>query len=309
MKLVFAGTPAFAVPSLVALLDAGHDILAVYTQPDRPAGRGRKLTPSPIKQCATSHGLICHQPAKLDQALAQIKQLHPDLMVVIAYGQILSASVLVIPRHGCVNVHASLLPRWRGAAPIARAIEAGDREIGVSLMQMDVGLDTGPVWTQASTPIHDNDTAQTLHDRLAELGAQTLRTALPQIARGETRPQPQDDSHACVARKLAKAEAPLDWTQEAYVLHCKIRALNPWPVATTRFHDRILRLWEVGPMPEAATSDKPPGTVLAAEASGVRVQTGRGVLTLTRLQAPGGQPLAARDFLNGHRLVPGDRLA
>jgi len=308
MDIVFAGTPAFAVPSLAALLDASHSILAVYTQPDRPAGRGRKHTPSPIKQYATTHVLDCHQPAKLDQALDQLRRWQPDVMVVIAYGQILPASILAIPRYGCLNVHASLLPRWRGAAPIPRAIEAGDSETGISIIQMDAGLDTGAVLAQTSTPIYSSDTAQTLHDRLAELGAQALVATLEQLACGEIHPRPQDEARACYAHKLAKGEAPIDWSQPAQVLHRKIRAFNPWPVATTRFRDRILRLWEIGDEPDTTTTNMPPGTVVVADSGGIRVQTGRGILVLTRLQAPGGHPLSARDFLNGHRLVAGDRL-
>ncbi len=307
MNIVFAGTPAFAVPSLEALRAASHTILAVYTQPDRPAGRGRKLTESPIKQFAKQRGLTLRQPAELGGEAENLARLNPDVMVVIAYGLILPAAILEIPKHGCINVHASLLPRWRGAAPIPRAIEAGDSVTGISIMQIDAGLDTGPVLARAQIPIRDSDTAQTLHDRLAQLGAQTLVTTLEKLERANVRPQPQDEALACYARKLRKNEAPIDWSQSALTLHRKVRALNPWPVASTTFKGKGLRLWEVGPL-DTAAGTAAPGTVLSAQAGGIQVQTGEGILTVTRLQAEGGRPLAAADFLNGTPMAPGDRL-
>jgi methionyl-tRNA formyltransferase len=307
MNLIFAGTPAFAVPALEALLRAGHVIRAVYTQPDRPAGRGRRLAPSPVKLCAERHGIEIRQPESLHGEEARLRAEAPEAMIVIAYGLLLPPTLLAIPRYGCLNVHASLLPRWRGAAPIPRAIEAGDRVTGVSIMQMEAGLDTGPVLAQAPTPIADDDTAQTLHDRLAQLGAQTLLVTLERLVRGEITPRPQDATRACYAKKLRKDEAPIDWRLPAAVLHRKIRALNPWPVASTTWRGQILRLWEVGPLEHAAAAGAP-GTVVRADASGVRVLTGAGLLTLTRLQAQGGKALAASDFLNGHRLAAGDRL-
>jgi len=307
MNLIFAGTPAFAVPALEALLRAGHVIRAVYTQPDRPAGRGRKLTASAVKQCAEKHGLEIRQPEKIAGEEDRIRADAPEAMIVIAYGLLFPESILAIPRHGCINVHASLLPRWRGAAPIPRAIEAGEAETGVSIMQMDTGLDTGPVLAEARLPIHDNDTAQTLHDRLAPLGADTLVSTLERLARSEIRPQPQDASRACYAKKLRKEESALDWTQPAAVLHRKIRALVPWPVTNTTWRGKTLRLWETGPLVEKNTPGLP-GTVVLADAAGVRVLTGEGVLTITRLQAEGGKILTAGDFLNGHPLAAGDRL-
>lgn len=307
MNLIFAGTPAFAVPALEALLRAGHRIRAVYTQPDRPAGRGRKLAASPVKQCAQTHGIEIRQPEKISGEEKILRGDAPDAMIVIAYGLLLPQPILVIPRYGCINVHASLLPRWRGAAPIPRAIEAGDAETGVSIMQMETGLDTGPVLAEARTPIHATDTAQTLHDRLAQLGAETLVTTLERLARGAVTPQAQDNAGACYAKKLRKEESALDWTQPAVVLHRKIRALNPWPVASTTWRGKTLRLWEAGPL-EARSGVGAPGTIVQADTVGIRVQTRDGVLTLTRLQAEGGKSLAAGDFLNGHKLAAGDRL-
>jgi len=307
MNLIFAGTPQFAVPALEALLRAGHRIRAVYTQPDRPAGRGRKLAASPVKQCAQTHGIEVRQPEKISGEEKILRADAPEAMIVIAYGLLLPPPILALPRHGCINVHASLLPRWRGAAPIPRAIEAGDTETGVSIMQMEAGLDTGPVLAEARTPIHATDTAQTLHDRLAQLGAETLVATLERLVRGAVTPQPQDNAGACYAKKLSKEESRLDWTQPAIVLHRRIRALNPWPVASTVWRGKTLRLWEVGPL-EARHATGAPGTIVQADAAGIRVLTGDGVLTLTRLQAEGGKILAANDFLNGHKLAAGDRL-
>ena len=307
MNLIFAGTPAFAVPALEALLRAGHVIRAVYTQPDRPTGRGRKFVTGAVKQCAQKHGIEIRQPEKISAEEKIFRADAPEAMIVIAYGLILPASLLAVPRHGCINVHASLLPRWRGAAPIPRAIEAGDTETGVSIMQMEAGLDTGPVLAEARTPIHATDTAQTLHDRLAQLGAETLVNTLESLARGAVTPQVQDSAGACYAKKLSKDESRLDWTRPAIELHRKIRALNPWPVASTVWRGKPLRLWEVGPL-ETQGSAGAPGTILQADGTGIRVLTGNGVLTLTRLQAEGGKILAAGDFLNGHKLATGDRL-
>jgi methionyl-tRNA formyltransferase len=307
MNLIFAGTPAFAVPALEALLRAGHRIRAVYTQPDRPAGRGRRLAASPVKQCAQTHGIEVRQPEKISGEEEILRSDAPDAMIVIAYGLLLPPPILAIPRHGCINVHASLLPRWRGAAPIPRAIQAGDSETGVSIMQMEAGLDTGPVLAEARTPIHATDTAQTLHDRLAQLGAETLVATLERLARGAVTPQPQDNAGTCYAKKLSKEEARLDWTRPAIALHRKIRALNPWPVASTVWRGKTLRLWEVGPLEERHAAGAP-GTIVQADAAGICVLTGDAVLTLTRLQAEGGKILAAGEFLNGHKLAAGDRL-
>jgi methionyl-tRNA formyltransferase len=307
MKLIFAGTPAFAVPALEALLHAGHTIHAVYTQPDRPAGRGRRLTASAVKECAQGHGLEIRQPLKLIGEENRLRADAPDALIVIAYGLLLPVSVLAIPRDACINVHASLLPRWRGAAPIPRAIEAGDAVTGVSIMRMEAGLDTGPVLAEARTSILNSDTAQTLHDRLARLGAETLVATLERRARGETQARAQDETQACYARKLRKDESPLDWTRPAAELHRKVRALNPWPVASTAWRGKTLRIWEVAPEVKNIPPG-PPSMILQADAGGIQVHTGDGVLTLTRLQAQGGKILAAGDFLNGHPLAAGDCL-
>ncbi|OGI45187.1 MAG: methionyl-tRNA formyltransferase [Candidatus Muproteobacteria bacterium RBG_16_65_31] len=306
MNLIFAGTPAFAVPALEALLRAGHRILAVYTQPDRPAGRGRRLAASSVKEFALAHGLEVRQPETIKGRAEELKALNPDAMVVIAYGVLLPPEILAVPKHGCINVHASLLPRWRGAAPIARALEAGDAVTGVTIMRMDAGLDTGPMLHKVETPIRADDTAQTLHDRLAALGADALVAALAALARGALEPRPQDEAGACYAGKLKKAEARLDWTQPAAVIHRRIRAFNPWPVASTVFAGKTIRLWEVGPL-EPGRAGAAPGTVARADAGGIRVCAGDGEVNITRLQAEGGRALAAADFLNGFRLAPGDR--
>jgi methionyl-tRNA formyltransferase len=310
MKLVFAGTPTFAVPTLEALLAAGHAIAAVYTQPDRPAGRGRKLTPSPIKQYALAQGLPVRQPLSLRAAEEHVAlaAMAPDAMVVVAYGLILPRAVLSLPRLGCLNVHASLLPRWRGAAPIARAIEAGDRTTGITIMQMEAGLDTGPMLLQQATPIFDIDTTATLERRLAPLGGEMMCAALERLAQSDLAATRQDDNHACYAAKLQKGEATIDWSQPAVLLHRKIRALNPWPVACTMWRCAMLRIWEVAALEPAPSVTAAPGTVLAADADGLRVQTGAGVLRLTQLQAAGGRALPAREFLNGVRLTAGERL-
>ncbi|MCR4302044.1 MAG: methionyl-tRNA formyltransferase [Sulfuricaulis sp.] len=307
MNIIFAGTPAFAVPALELLRRAGHAIRAVYTQPDRPAGRGRQLAASAVKQCAQTHGIEIRQPEKIADEEKRLRADAPEAMIVIAYGLLLPPTVLAIPRFGCLNVHASLLPRWRGAAPIPRAIEAGDKETGVSIMQMEAGLDTGPVLAQARTPIHEIDTAQTLTDRLAHLGAETLAVTLERLVRGEIMAQPQDASRASYAKKLRKDESSLVWSQSAAALHCKLRALNPWPVASTGWRGKTLRLWEVGPL-EAGNATGTPGTIVQADAAGIRILTGDGMLAITRLQVEGGKILAAGDFLNGYKLAAGDRL-
>ena len=309
MNLVFAGTPEFSVPALKALLDAGHRILAVYTQPDRPAGRGRKLGVSAVKEFALERGLPVHQPVTLksDSEAETLRTLKPEALIVIAYGLILPQAILTIPEFGCINVHASLLPRWRGAAPIQRAIEAGDDHTGITIMQMDAGLDTGAALALAATPIHAHDTAASLHDRLAEIGAALLVSTLARLVRGDITPQAQDNTHATYAAKLKKEEARIDWGADAELLARRIRAFNPWPVAHTMFDGQTLRLWQAAAV-KGAPATQPPGTVLGADAEGIRVQCGRGVLCITQLQAEGGKTLDARAFLNGRPLPAGVRL-
>lgn len=309
MNLVFAGTPEFAVHALSALLDAGHAVRAVYTQPDRPAGRGRKLGVSAVKQAALARGLEIRQPLTLksEEEVQALKSLKPDALIVIAYGLILPAGILAIPRFGCINVHASLLPRWRGAAPIQRAIEAGDEMTGVTIMQMDAGLDTGAMLALAATPIRAQDTSATLHDRLAEIGAPLLVSTLARLERGDITPQAQENADATYARKLSKDEARIDWRAEAALIARRIRAFNPWPVAHTTIDGQVLRLWNATEVSKGAATQAP-GTILGSDTQAILVQCGHGVIGLTQLQAEGGKVLNATAFFNGRQLPPGTRL-
>jgi methionyl-tRNA formyltransferase len=302
MNIIFAGTPAFSVPALQALLDSRHRVVAVYTQPDRPAGRGRRTLESPVKQLAIQHQLPVCQPHSLKpgEVQAALAGLHPDLIVVVAYGLILPPAVLAIPRLGCVNVHASLLPRWRGAAPIQRAILAGDAGTGVCLMQMEAGLDTGPVLACKPCAIAADDTGSRLHDKLALQGARLLAANLDALERGELVPRPQDDALASYAGKLEKSEARIDWSRPATDLARMVRAFNSWPVAETRYDGRQLRIWEAIPVQGDVTV--PPGTVLSATREGIDVACGDGHLRILRLQLPGARAVPAADFINAHSL-------
>ncbi len=304
-RIVFAGTPEFAVPSLAALLAAGHEVAAVYCQPDRPAGRGRALRACAVKTFALAHDLPVRQPTSLKSELPHLRSLAPDVMVVVAYGLILPAAILTTPRLGCVNVHASLLPRWRGAAPIQRAIEAGDSDTGITIMQMDAGLDTGDMLASAQIPITDTDTAGILHDRLAELGAATLVTVLADLAAGRITPRAQDEALACYAPKLNKAEANIDWRMSAPQIVHKINALNPWPIASTRLRGKVLRIWQASAQRDADVN--PPGTVMHADREGIVVASAQGQVVIQRLQVAGSKPMMAADFLNGHTIRVGDR--
>ncbi|TLX57775.1 methionyl-tRNA formyltransferase [Stutzerimonas nosocomialis] len=299
MRIVFAGTPEFAAQHLKALLDAGQQVVAVYTQPDRPAGRGQKLMPSPVKQLAIDHGIEVRQPATLRDAGAQaeLAALQADLMVVVAYGLILPQAVLDTPRLGCINSHASLLPRWRGAAPIQRAIEAGDARSGVTVMQMEAGLDTGPMLLKVETPIGAEDTGGTLHDRLATLGAQAVVEAVRALAAGTLTGEPQDDGLSTYARKLSKDEALLDWSRPATELERRIRAFNPWPLCHSSLEGESLKVHAA----RLAQGQGAPGTVLEASRDGLLVACGEGALLLTRLQLPGGKALAFGDLYNSRR--------
>ncbi len=303
MKIVFAGTPDFSVPALQSLLDSPHATIAVFTRPDRPAGRGRKTTASPVKQLAMQHDVPVYQPDSLKSEDAQqvLAALQPDLMVVIAYGLILPPAVLAIPRLGCINVHASLLPRWRGAAPIQRAILAGDSETGVCLMQMDAGLDTGPVLASTVYPIAADDTGSRLHDKLARLGAQLLSDNLAALEQGGLEPRQQDEAYASYADKLKKSEARIDWNAPAVEILRRIRAFNAWPVAETRYADRQLRIWDALVVPGAA--DALPGTVLSADKTGIEVACGAGRLRLLELQLPGARTVTAGEFINAHAMA------
>ncbi|MBB3139497.1 methionyl-tRNA formyltransferase [Halomonas organivorans] len=314
LRVIFAGTPDFAAESLAALLASSHRVVAAYTQPDRPAGRGRKLTPSPVKALAQEHGLPVHQPVSLKtpDAQSELAALEADIMVVVAYGLILPRAVLDAPRLGCINVHASLLPRWRGAAPIQRAIEAGDRESGVTIMQMDEGLDTGAMLRIERTPITAATTGGELHDTLAELGGKALVEALDALAGDGLAAIPQPEAGVTYAAKLSKAEAELDFREGAEALAARIRAFNPWPVAWCALGDDRLRLLMAEAMPGEVDAAAP-GTLLAAEGDALQIACGAAgdqVLRVTRAQLPGGKALDVRELLKARadRFSPGLRL-
>jgi methionyl-tRNA formyltransferase len=306
VRIAFAGTPAFAVPTLRAILATGAAVPLVLTQPDRPAGRGRRLTPSPIKELAVELGLPLAQPLTLREpnAIPDVRA-RPDLMVVIAYGLLLPRALLEWPRLGCINLHASLLPRWRGAAPIQRAVLAGDATTGISVMQMDAGLDTGAVHLVRSTPIGAHETAGALHDRLATLAADSLVAALPSLLAGGSLAVPQRNELATVAPKIAKAEAMLDWRETAVQLERRVRAFNPWPVAEARLEDgRRLRIFEARASEGApAAPPMPPGAIVAASHAGIDVATGAGVLSLRRIQPPSGRAMDVEAYLAAHSLA------
>jgi len=303
LRTIFAGTPDFAAPSLQALLQAPLDLLAVYTQPDRPAGRGRKPRPSPIREIAVDAGLTVRQPTLLSEEIPYLAALKPDLLIVVAYGLILPQAVLDIPRHGCINVHASLLPRWRGAAPIQRAIEAGDHETGISLMRINEQLDSGDILTQVSTQILSNDTSGTVHQRLADLGAQELIRLLPAITRETATATAQDHEKASYAKKIRTGETYLDWHNSAMVLERKVRAFNPRPLCRTRLGNSTLLVRHSIEGPPS--SEAPPGTIIEADPDFIRVQTGQGTLDLIEVQSPGRKPMSVGAYLNGHPISPG----
>ncbi|PKO71639.1 MAG: methionyl-tRNA formyltransferase [Betaproteobacteria bacterium HGW-Betaproteobacteria-14] len=307
MRVVFAGTPEFAATALQAVLAAGHDVPLVLTQPDRPAGRGMAMQASAVKQLALKQGLPLHQPSSLKSGESRqpILDARADVMVVAAYGLILPQAALDIPRLGCVNIHASLLPRWRGAAPIQRAILAGDSETGVTIMRMEAGLDTGPMLLRESLAIAEGDTAATLHDKLAELGARLIVEALPRLERGELAGEIQPSDGVSYAPKLEKAEAALDWRRPAVELDRAVRAFNPFPGAFGQIDGQVIKVWRA----ERVSGQGVPGIVLAAGTDGIVVACGEGALCLTELQKSGGKRLAAADFLHGFPLKPGQRLA
>jgi len=314
MKIIYAGTPEFAAVALEALHAAGHEITLVLTQPDRPAGRGMQLHASPVKQWALAHGVALAQPVSLrldgkhpevaSQAHALLQSTPHDLMIVAAYGLILPPSVLKIPRLGCINIHASLLPRWRGAAPIHRAIEAGDADTGVTIMQMDEGLDTGPMLLMQALPIAADDTTAVLHDKLATLGGEMIVTALTKLEQGQLPATPQPQAGANYAAKVGKEEAALDFNLSAELLARKIRAFNPFPGASARFDGVTVKFWQAQAL--AGTPTAAPGAVLAAdEQQGVQIACGTGVLQVTELQKPGGKRLPVAEFLKGFTLAGG----
>jgi methionyl-tRNA formyltransferase len=302
MKVIFAGTPEFAVPALAALIDAGHEVVLVLTQPDRPAGRGMKLKASPVKELATQHGIPVYQPETLKTPESQVPvaAVAADVMVVAAYGLILPQSVLDMPRRGCLNIHASLLPRWRGAAPIQRAIQTGDAETGVTIMEVVLALDAGAMLKKGAIPITEDDTAQTLHDGLAALGGKLMMETLAEL--DHLTPEPQDASLVTYAEKLRKDEAPLDWDQSAAQLSRQVRAFNPFPAAQAVMGNEIWKVWFARAVPGKGE----PGEIVGLQ-GGIEVACGEDVLRIEELQKPGGRRLAWKDFLAGNPLKVGDR--
>ncbi|MDH3608425.1 MAG: methionyl-tRNA formyltransferase [Gammaproteobacteria bacterium] len=299
LKIIFAGTPDFAASALQACIASRHHVVAVFTQPDRPAGRGRKINYGPVKQLAVDASIPVFQPQRLNQEqLAQIESLRADVMLVSAYGLLLPKTILNIPKLGCINIHASLLPRWRGAAPIQRSIIAGDQKTGISIMQMEEGLDTGPVLQQFECEIQATDTGSSLHDRLAKIASAEIVQVLENLQDGKLITQPQDESQVSHAKKITKQEACIDWHLSAVEIARKIRAFNSWPVAYTYFAQQRLRIWQA----EVSNTkiDKLPGSVLSRDKQSIEVATGKGVIKLIAIQLSGGKIISAQDFINAH---------
>ncbi len=305
MKIIFAGTPDFSVAALKTLINSKHEICAVYTQPDRPAGRGRKLTPSPVKKYALEHNIEVLQPESLKDQEVQdkLRSFEADIMVVVAYGLILPQAVLDIPRLGCLNIHASILPRWRGAAPIQRAIEAGDKKSGVTIMQMDAGLDTGAMIRIDECDINADDTGGSLHDKLAEIGGESIIKALDQIIEPGFVPKPQNSSLATYASKLNKKDAQINWSQDAQKIVDTIRAFNPWPVAHTSLNGDTMRIWNAST--SETTSNAKPGEVISCNKNGLVVGSSSSSVCVTRIQLPGGKQTDISAFVNAHSIDPG----
>jgi methionyl-tRNA formyltransferase len=310
LRIIFAGTPDFAARHLDALLSSEHQIVGVFTQPDRPAGRGNKLTPSPVKVLAEQHQLPVFQPKSLrpEENQRLVVDLNADVMVVVAYGLILPQAVLDMPRLGCINVHGSLLPRWRGAAPIQRSLWAGDSETGVTIMQMDAGLDTGDMMHKIACPIESSDTSASLYGKLAQLGPQGMLTTLRQMADGSATREVQDEALVTYAEKLSKEEARLDWNLSAAQLERCIRAFNPWPISYFTIDDQPVKVWQASVLAQSANAE--PGTVVHADKQGIQVATADGILNLIQLQPAGKKPMSAQDLLNSRRewFTPGNRL-
>ncbi|PWC14820.1 methionyl-tRNA formyltransferase [Brenneria roseae subsp. roseae] len=311
LRIIFAGTPDFAARHLEALLSSEHQVVGVFTQPDRPAGRGNKLTPSPVKVLAEQHNLPVYQPKSLRPSESQglVEALHADVMVVVAYGLILPPAVLDMPRLGCINVHGSLLPRWRGAAPIQRALWAGDRNTGITIMQMDAGLDTGAMLHKIECPILQEDTSATLYSKLAELGPRGLLDTLKQLAGARTVAEVQDDTFATYAEKLSKEEARLDWQLSAAQLERCIRAFNPWPVSYLLIDEQPIKVWKAEVI--SSNHHSQPGTILQADKNGIQVAARENILNIIELQPAGKKVMKAQDLLNSRRewFTPGNILA
>ena len=304
LRVIYAGTPEFSVPALQSLIGSHHEVVAVYTQPDRPAGRGRKLQASPVKQVAIESGIAVEQPENFrnEQSVMQLAEYNADVMVVAAYGIILPQVVLDTPRFGCLNIHGSLLPRWRGAAPIQRAILAGDEETGVTIMQMAAGLDTGDMLFKTHCPIMADDTSASIHDTLASQGADALLAVLSNLDSGELSPEVQDESQTTYAAKFNKAEAEINWLQSAEEIDLLVHAFNPWPIAYTQTNGKPLRFYLTEVLAGKSVSAAP-GTVLNESKYGIEIATGKGVINIKKLQFPGGKPLAVNEFLNGRSLL------
>jgi methionyl-tRNA formyltransferase len=304
LNIIFAGTPEFSAVALQTLLDSHHIVKAVYTQPDRPAGRGRKLTASPVKELALKANLPVHQPPTLRNEDEQkiLADMQADVMVVVAYGLLLPAPVLNAPRLGCINIHGSLLPRWRGAAPIQRAILSGDATTGITIMQMDEDLDTGPMLHIVECPIDLDDTSETMYDKLAVLGANAVLETLDQLANATATPVTQNNDHATYAHKIKKEEAELNWQSPAETLERAIRAFNPWPICFTHLDEHVLRIWQAQVVEDPTAEKKQPGALLQVSSQGIDVATGKNILRLQKLQLPGGRVLPVADILNAGQL-------
>lgn len=307
MKLIFAGTPEFAVTPLKALHQQGHEVVAVFTQPDRKSGRGKKLTPPPVKVYAEQINAPVHQPTSLKDQSELIASYNADAMIVVAYGMLLPQKVLDIPPLGCINIHASILPRWRGAAPIQRAIEAGDAQTGVSIMRMELGLDTGPVFKTLTLDIANDDTSDSLHDKLADLGARGVCEVLTELNDNPTLiATTQDDTHSSYAKKINKSEAELDWSLSATFLQQQLRAFIPWPISQTSHNGTRLRIWQATALDYPHTANS--GEVIEVSEHGACIACGQGVLRLEKLQRDGSKPMHFKDFSNGYQIKPGDTL-
>mgnify|MGYP000934033548 CR=1 FL=1 len=312
MKIVFMGTPDFAVPTLEALYQSRHEVAAVVTQPDKPKGRGKAMAMPPVKEKALEYGIPVYQPVRVrkDEAFfEELTKIQPDVIVVIAFGQILPERILNLPKYGCINIHASLLPKYRGAAPIQWAVINGDEVSGVTTMQMDVGLDTGDMLHKLSCPISAQDTSASLYDKLAELGPQGLLETLTQLANGSTQPEVQDEALVTYAEKLSKEEARIDWSLSAAQLERCIRAFNPWPMSWLEIDEQPVKVWQASVIAE--TSGAEPGTIVAAGKQGIQIATGNGILNLESLQPAGKKAMSAQDLLNSRRewFIPGNRLS
>lgn len=308
MKMIFMGTSPFALPSLQALVDAGTEVVAVVTQPDKPQGRGQRLAPPPVKELASSLGLPVLQPAKIREegAIQTLRALEPELAVVVAYGQFLPQAVLELPARGCMNLHASLLPQYRGAAPIAWSILRGEKETGVTTMLIEEAMDAGPILLQESVPIREEDTAGSLHDRLAEIGARLLVRTVEELGRGRLLPRHQDHEKATYAPKLQKSDGLIDWGQPCRQIYNQIRGLDPWPGAYTSLKGEVLKIWSARPIEDARGGEA--GEVLSEDDAGILVRTGEGVLLVLELQPENRRRMTAWEYLAGHPLPPGTRL-